>query len=197
MQCPSFIRQRHSYSRLLVTRELFEKMMSTFHVLPRFREFVLLFGAKHGENEIGPPQLRFRRLAAAANEKQTDYLGFGMASARIALSKTDQYSDCAYGLRYVELKQRKSDDPWSVRQTAIYHKYRSKRKASTWIMISASPKTELCLDRYVRSCTDLAGLNPFEIHLIVLDTALANWRPYIVDLTERITEQVSLLSPAT
>ena len=191
----SFIRQRHSYSRLLATRELFEKMMATFHVLPRFREFVLLFGAKHGEYEIGPPQLRFRRLVAARNDEQTDYLGFGIASASVSLSEADQCVDCAYGLRYVELKQRKNDNPWSVRQTAIYHKYRSKYKSSTWIMISASEKTELCLDRYVRSCTDLAGLNPFEIHLIILDTALANWRPYIVDLTERIMEQVRLVFP--
>ena len=190
MPCPSFIRQRHSYSRLLVTRELFEKMMSVFHVLPRFREFVLLFGAKHGENETGPPPLRFRRLVAAKDE---NYLDFGIASAPVVLSKTDECLDCAYGLRYVELKHRESETPWSVRQMAIYHKFRSKCKSSTWIMISASQKTELCLDRYVRSCTDLASLNPFEIHLIILDTALANWRPYIVDLTERITEQVCLV----
>ena len=59
-------------------------------------------------------------------------------------------------------------------------------------MISASQKTELCLDRYVRSCSNLADLNPFEIHLMILDTALANWHSYIVYLTEQITAQVSL-----
>jgi hypothetical protein len=29
-------------------------------------------------------------------------------------------------------------------------------------------------------------MNPFEIHLILLDTALANWRPYMVALTELV-----------
>ncbi|KAL9136704.1 MAG: hypothetical protein Q9175_002081 [Cornicularia normoerica] len=56
-------------------------------------------------------------------------------------------------------------------------------------MIAASKRTETSLDRYLKSCKDIAQLNPFEIHLIVLDTALANWRPYIVGLTERITQQ--------
>ena len=68
----SFIHQRHSHSRLLVTRELFETLMSELHVLPRFKEFVLLFGAKFGENELEPPQLRFRRLQPKAIGPQSD-----------------------------------------------------------------------------------------------------------------------------
>lgn len=57
-------------------------------------------------------------------------------------------------------------------------------------MVAASKRTETSLDRYIKSCEDITQLNPFEIHLIVLDTALANWRPYIVGLTEKITQQV-------
>ena len=51
-------------SRLLVTRNLFEAFMAHFQVLPQFWEYVLLFGAKFSENEMSPPQLRYRRLAA-------------------------------------------------------------------------------------------------------------------------------------
>ena len=36
--------------------------MDTFNIFPRFKEFVLLFGAKRFENEIGPPQIRYRKL---------------------------------------------------------------------------------------------------------------------------------------
>ena len=57
-------------------------------------------------------------------------------------------------------------------------------------MIAASEKTRSSLDLYIRSCTDLASLNPFEMHALILDSALANWRSYIIDLTERITCQV-------
>lgn len=168
-----FIQQRHSYSRLLVTRELFEELMSQFAIFPRFREFVLLFGAKHGENDVGPPQLRFRRMVAYEEEP----------GCRLSTG-----FEIAYGLRYAELNNRSNQDPWSIRQTAIYHKYKTSDKSSSWVMIAASKRAETSLDRYIKSCKDMAQLNPFEIHLIIIDTAMANWRPYIVGLTERITQ---------
>ncbi|KAI4159818.1 MAG: hypothetical protein LQ342_006236 [Letrouitia transgressa] len=42
---------------------------------------------------------------------------------------------------------------------------------------------------YIKSCRDLSNINPFEIHVIIIDVALANWRPYITYLTEEITKQ--------
>ena len=63
-------------------------------------------------------------------------------------------------------------------------------KASTWIMISASVKIKDSLDKYVSSSENLAALNPFEIHVILLDTALGNWRSYIIYLTEEVSKQV-------
>ncbi|MCJ1402112.1 hypothetical protein MMC11_005331 [Xylographa trunciseda] len=166
-------RKWHSYSRFRLTRELFEELMSDFDIFPRFRELVLLFGSKHGENEIGPPQMRFRKLVHNAKDPIDSFCtGF----------------ECAYGLRYVELNSRKgTTEPWSVRQTVVYHKYIMAQQSSTWVLIAASSTTELRIDRYVKSFDKLANLNPFEIHLIILDTALANWRPYIIFLTEKIT----------
>lgn len=80
----SFIGQRHSYSRLLITRELFETLMSEFDVFPGFRDFVLLFGAKRRENEIGPPPLRFKRLQAdGAEVRPQNCAGFGNEPERM------------------------------------------------------------------------------------------------------------------
>ena len=104
--------------------------------------------------------------------------------------------EIAYGLRYAELNNRPVQDPWSIRQTAVYHKYKANDKSSSWVIIAASKRTETSLDRYIKSCEDIAQSNPFEVHLIVLDTALANWRPYIISLTERITQQVRPISTA-
>lgn len=102
--------------------------------------------------------------------------------------------EIAYGIRYAELNNRSVEDPWSIRQTAIYHKFKANDRSSSWVMIAASKRTETSLDRYIKSCKDIAQLDPFEIHLIVLDTALANWRPYIVGLTEKVTQQVRPIS---
>jgi hypothetical protein len=37
---------------------------------------------------------------------------------------------------------------------------------------------------------DIQQFNPFEVHLLLLDTAMANWRPYLVHMTTEINEQV-------
>lgn len=105
--------------------------------------------------------------------------------------------ECAYGLRYVELNNRDERIPWSVRQTAIYHKFKVDKGCSTWVVISASRTAELSLDRYLRSHQVLTALSPFEIHLILLDAALANWRPYILYLTEQVMNQVRRHSQST
>lgn len=111
-----------------------------------------------------------------------------MAVVPLACSRLT-HLEIAYGLRYAELNNRSVLEPWSIRQTAIYHKFKANDRSSSWVMIAPSKSAETSLDRYIKSCKDIAQLNPFEIHLIVLDTALANWRPYIIGLTERITKQ--------
>ncbi|KAL9119693.1 MAG: hypothetical protein Q9187_003752 [Circinaria calcarea] len=83
------------------------------------------------------------------------------------------------------LKLHEISDPKELRQIAE----NVHQQSSTWVLIAASTSAQLHLDRYIKSSDSLATLNPFEIHLIILDTALANWRPYIVDLSEKITEQ--------
>ena len=66
--------------------------MSEFHVLPRFKEFVLLFGAKFGENELEPPQLRFRRLQPRRTDGQSDQYspGFGTVPNCTLLTISDE-----------------------------------------------------------------------------------------------------------
>jgi hypothetical protein len=102
-------------------------------------------------------------------------------------------TECSYILRYVEFTNRPGrKDPWSLRQFAIYHRFKPKpqHRCSTWILVGASHRTEVRLDRYTRSVDDLTGCNPFELHVIFLDTAIASWRPYLVDLTQKVTYQV-------
>lgn len=90
----------------------------------------------------------------------------------------------------MERNNRNVPEPWSMRQTVVYHRFKAKSWFSTWIVIAASQRTTTCLDRYVKSNTSIATLSPFEVHLMILDSVLANWRPYLVSLTARIAEQV-------
>ena len=64
--------------------------MSEFEIFPRFRDFVLLFGTKLDENEVGPPPMRFRRLSATGSTDSGSvnhrYAGFGDVPFGAALS---------------------------------------------------------------------------------------------------------------
>ncbi|MCJ1250174.1 hypothetical protein MMC30_007400 [Trapelia coarctata] len=169
-----FIRQRNSYSRLQLTRELYDTLINQFRIYPRFVEFILLFGARSTEYEIRPPQLHFRQIEGDCGKlAQETCAGF----------------ECAYGLRYVELNHRQTTEPWSIRQTVVYHKFITETQSSTWLMIAPSESTQLQWDRYLKSFRDISKTNPFEFHVILLDTALANWRPYVISLTQRITRE--------
>ncbi|KAF2623990.1 hypothetical protein BU25DRAFT_442229 [Macroventuria anomochaeta] len=76
-------------------------------------------------------------------------------------------------------------------QFAVYHRYKPAQNSpcSMWILAGVSQCTEPCLDGYTRSVCDLAGANPFEIHMIFLDTCITNWRPYLAHLTRLVKEQ--------
>jgi hypothetical protein len=106
------------------------------------------------------------------------------------------FKECSYILRYIEFTNRLGVKfPWSLRQFAVYHRYKPKsgRACSTWIVVGASQRTEKALDDYTRSIEDLSASNPFELHLIFIDTAIASWRPYLVYLTKLVEHQARRL----
>jgi hypothetical protein len=69
-----YLRQRHSNSRLQITKELFEQLLRACHVFPRFNEYIIGFGLKNSDSEVGPPPLKFRPLCTSHNDH---YHGFG------------------------------------------------------------------------------------------------------------------------
>ena len=81
--------------------------------------------------------------------------------------------------------------PWRLQQTAVYHRYKLDDGSLSWVAVSASSSTESAIDHCSKSAGDLTAPFPFDIHLLIVEKALSNWRPCIVHLTEEITEQVS------
>lgn len=69
-----YIRQRHSHSRIQITKQLFEELLTSCNAFPRFNEYLVGFGSKQTDNEVGPPPLKFRALAATDTNA---YRGFG------------------------------------------------------------------------------------------------------------------------
>lgn len=80
----SFVRQRNSFSRLSISQQFFDHLTSEINMFAQFRQYVLCFGRKNGDNEVGPPQLRFRFLRDTLPE--IAQLSFGIVSAHLYCS---------------------------------------------------------------------------------------------------------------
>ena len=105
--------------------------------------------------------------------------------------------ECTYCLRYVDLNHRNTARPWSIRQMAVYQKYGHVKKTSTWILVSASQKTETCIDRYIKNVANLQDVDPFELHVLFLEVAFSTWRPYAVYLAQRVSHKIDQFSVAS
>ncbi|KAF4635972.1 hypothetical protein G7Y89_g2100 [Cudoniella acicularis] len=87
-QCQIFyIRQKNSYSRLNISRTLFEQLVSEYSVFSRFWDFLLPFSFKTRESDLSNAPFRFRNLGSWRPPKLGSF-------------------ECSYGFRYVELNNR-------------------------------------------------------------------------------------------
>ena len=98
--------------------------------------------------------------------------------------------DLCYNVRHFEYHGRQLDDPWSCRQSAIYHRYELLNGRSNWIII-----------QHARSL-DIAGevtdhgklLHPMDLHLHFISTLCESWRQYLNYLADRLKDCVSMVS---
>lgn len=178
-----FIRQTFSWAPLSITRSLFQALLSNARVMLPVEQYVLYYGIRSREVEIMPPRLKHRVLQPTQRSPLGGY-------------------EYLYGVRFFENNGRGSPkqptEQWSLRQSAIYNRFEPEQSGAIWIFITLSKHAQSRIDDYVVNEKDLQAADPLEIHLLVLDTALATWRPYLIDLSTEVDEhtaQVAGMSP--
>jgi hypothetical protein len=177
-----FLGQQNSYSALNTSRQLFDLISHRRSVSPQFRDFILYMGKRESEIEIVPPAFRLRQK-----------LTF----------KDSSYFTCEFmsGLRFVEPNFRADVSEvtaqWSLRQSAIYYQATGMPREQTWIFTTLS---ELCKQRlrtYLSYQETVNQTHPLEIYVLLIDTVMGNWRPYLVTLSLEIEQHASQLLGAS
>jgi oligoribonuclease (3'-5' exoribonuclease) len=122
-------------------------------------------------------------------------------SIRIQELSTDAALDICYLFKYVEKsKQSCRKNPWSIRQTGVYHKYNEHTKQSLWIVLSPTSDSaaQQRIVEYVQNASNRRKLiaNSILLHTLLLSSYISNWRDYceyheieiehIVSLSNRI-----------
>ena len=119
----------------------------------------------------------------------------------------------AYMIRRVELKNRavvEGDSPWSIRQTAVYHRLESNIQdcetsqkeesqpvqtvpRSVFLLLSQSENVEM---QFADSLKQTASNNeyppsPWNIHRIFIADCLRGWMDYMAYIEQRLKQQVT------
>jgi hypothetical protein len=194
-----YIRQKHSYARLYISRELFDQLISVYSVFSRIWDFVLPFSFKTRESDIGHAPFRFRQLGPRIlSGAKLESFGEPKICSAAFLLHAKELTECAYGFRYVELnhrtlakKENPDYDPWSVRQSTIYQQYNSHYDRITFVLISPSESAQKGLEEAVQKAwAKRKKLNAFDLHRVIISTLHENWRLYIRSLESLMTQQV-------
>ncbi|KIX10395.1 uncharacterized protein Z518_01477 [Rhinocladiella mackenziei CBS 650.93] len=159
-----FISQRNSYSLLQTSYELYSTLRRGRGVSPQFNDYIIYFGSRDNEVEITPPAMRLR------------------VSTNVSAVRS---CECMYGIRFVE-KNTLTDVPlsskWSLRQCAIYYRRTDSHKGQTWIFVTVPGSAKRRIDRYFADSVLGSDRNVLEVVVLIVDTVMGHWRPYLVAL---------------
>ncbi|KAF1921689.1 hypothetical protein BDU57DRAFT_535317 [Ampelomyces quisqualis] len=169
-----YVRHYNSHRCLQISKELFSIFVQQCGIFPHLCEFLVDFKSKMRETEVGPPRIKFRSTLPHNGSFGTTGSGF----------------ECAYVVRFTELTNREGNYPWSLMQYVVYHKYRvvDGSHCSTWILFGSSHRSERYFNQYLNDFGDTHRSSPFEMHVRLLGVAIASWRPYLINLNDKITE---------
>ncbi|OCK78362.1 hypothetical protein K432DRAFT_427331 [Lepidopterella palustris CBS 459.81] len=161
------ISQLNSWSRLRITKNMFCMLCHTYDVLPQFLHIITAFGNKKASTD-------------------EHFIGcYGRYSG-----PNFQTLEICYNVRYFELHGRDLDDPWSCRQTAIYHKYPPNGNESMMMIIQAPQSFRTWLDHSrvdTRRTQTWKQEHPFSIHARYLTCCTVNMRKYLNHTSEELT----------
>lgn len=161
--------------------------------MPRFAEIVSAFGARTADDDEYFTTCHRQKTWDAQNDATGAFRRSGeMPSALHAIAFESPRSltciDICYNVRFVEQHGRDGlKDPWSFRQTAVYHSYDYERKACSWVFIQLPKALRARLTREAKP------FPPLLIHLLIQHYCASEWRWYINYLSDLVSKMVSML----
>jgi hypothetical protein len=97
-----------------------------------------------------------------------------------------KWIDLSYQYKYVEKNNRRQGNPWSIRQTGVYHSYSASSDSNLFILLHPNEESRLQKRVEATLTTPSAMIplhqSPLKLHLLVLSTYFSNWRWYLQDL---------------
>lgn len=104
--------------------------------------------------------------------------------------------DTSYIFVYTERHGGLKRTSWPIRQTGVFHRYNSKADTNLWIILHPMPQSKVQerLDELViKQAASTSLCNDWhQLHLLIISSYMNNWRWYLNDLSDEISETVSI-----
>ena len=106
-------------------------------------------------------------------------------------------SEVSYQLRYAEENHRSERNPWSIRQTGIYHHHKPRQNQDLFIILNPYAWSYCTLEeRLIQMTTSKKASralfdNPYLLHVLPVASYMDNWRWYFRFLGKRFLKLVS------
>ncbi|PVI08330.1 hypothetical protein DM02DRAFT_722620 [Periconia macrospinosa] len=171
------LRQDYSWGRFNISAEMFNTLASSISMFPPFMDFLSTFGFK---------------LRAEDENFQCYHKCITRESS---ICDTVEFM---YNIRYPAKHGRNIQDPWSIRNTAVYQKYNCEQRSCIWVMLQPSEVDYQLISRWNEHSQDsyYQGKISSTIRLSLLWNAAHNWRPYMNYLESELStlEEKALFS---
>jgi hypothetical protein len=183
LQYSSFIHQANSWAPIQTSADTLKKLLAAHAVCPIFLDALFAFGAK----VTGDDDPYFNLC-----HQQDNDAGFGKHVLYMKVRWLSSVELC-YLLRSYEKHNRSTlKNPWSLRQMAVYHKYDRQTATSVWIFIQPFKRCKLALwKEFPRTRCSSPKLY---LHTLLISLTLRDWRWYLNDRRQFVSQFVSFLS---
>ncbi|KAL4904028.1 hypothetical protein BDW74DRAFT_185744 [Aspergillus multicolor] len=170
-----FLHQYDSWGQLQVSAEFLKKLFSFLRVHPEYLDIAFLFARKSGPVEQSFSSLfsHCRLLSVASAESACSY-------------------DIGYNVKYVAAHGRSlPKDPYSVRETGVYHGFDAATQQTQWVFIQASRELQERVREYFTRPEESQAEAQITVHGIIFQAASQAWREYLVYLEGTFAKMVS------
>ncbi|KAF2734141.1 hypothetical protein EJ04DRAFT_603831, partial [Polyplosphaeria fusca] len=168
------------------------QVLSFHQVMPAYLNFVFPFGV-----QIDPKETRFSGF-----RERTQMISDPLNSLPPQLGRSGQFYELCYNLRGVSLVNDDSDNDWSIRQAAIYHRFDIASGNVVWIVT----KGGLDLQQRFKHLTGDMGRpedksfgnigecfrSSLAAHLLYCQWATEDWRWYVLWMENLMDAEVSI-----
>ncbi|KAL4974577.1 hypothetical protein BDW66DRAFT_167666 [Aspergillus desertorum] len=171
-----FLHQYHSWSPLRVSAEFLKKLFSFLRVHPEYLDIVFLFA-----DRSEPVEQSFSSIFSHCRPLST-----GNHAGESACSY-----DIGYNIKYVAAHgQSIPKDPFSIRETGVYHGFDGATQQTQWVFIQASKELQERTREYFARPQESHAEAQIRIHGMVFQAATQGWREYLVYLEATFKKMV-------